>query len=59
MFLPVYLLYILPAVSCRTVFPGAGEGTRTLTVAHRILSPARLPVPPLPHTSSFALFTLQ
>lgn len=33
---------------------GAGEGIRTLTSqAQRILSPWRLPVPPLPHNAHF------
>ncbi len=36
------------------LFYGAGNRGRTCTVAHRILNPARLPIPPYPHTDIIA-----
>ena len=43
--------------SGRVIHFGTGSGSRTHTVAHWNLNPARLPIPPYPHIQFPSIFT--
>ena len=57
------IVFLFTAVFLQLLLHGAGNRGRTCTVSHRILNPARLPIPPCPQMNNcklqFAIYLLR